>query len=292
MKRRVTLCAFAIACLLAFSLGGCGNSSADSSSSTSSSAASSSTSTASSAESSTASSSESTSSATDDPADDPAESDPADENASITTKLGPSPAWVANLPQAADAEQLFIVGGYDTSTAWCSMHEKDADGTWQMVMTTPGFIGQEGLGKTEEGDALTPVGTFTFDRAFGIAPDPGCAMTYTQVTDDLYWSGDHREGMKYNQMVSINDLPGFDTTNSEHLIEYTREYQYCLNISFNRDCIPGNGSAIFLHCLGPKHTFTGGCVAIPEDQMRVVMQHVRPGCVVVIDTLSNLGGSM
>ena len=213
-------------------------------------------------------------------------------SAATTTELGASPAWVSSLPEAAKADQLFIVAGYGPTTAWASMHEKDADGNWQMVMTTPAFIGRQGLGKTVEGDALTPIGTFTFDRAFGIAPDPGCQMTYTQVTDNLYWSGDHREGMRYNQMVDINELPGLDTASSEHLIDYTREYQYCLNISFNADCIPGNGSAIFLHCLGASHPFTGGCVAIPEEQMKVVMQHVEPGCTVIIDTMENLGATM
>lgn len=214
------------------------------------------------------------------------------ESAATTTLLGPSPSWVAKLPEAADAQQMVVVAGYEGTTAWVSMHERDESGNWQMVVTTPGFIGKLGIGKTVEGDALTPRGSFTFDRAFGIAPDPGCKMTYTQVTEDLYWSGDHREGMRYNQMVDIKDLPGLDTTRSEHLIDYTREYQYCLNISFNPDCVPGDGSAIFLHCMGAKRPYTAGCVAIPEAQMRVVMQHVEPGCAVVIDTLGNLGASL
>lgn len=34
-----------------------------------------------------------------------------------------------------------------------------------------------------------------------------------------------------------------------------------------------------------------GCIAIPENQMRFVMQHVDPDCVVVIDSFDNLGGS-
>ena len=45
---------------------------------------------------------------------------------------------------------------------------KNSDGTWQQIMTTPGFIGKNGLGKTKEGDGMTPVGTFHFDKAFGV----------------------------------------------------------------------------------------------------------------------------
>ncbi|MCR4657900.1 MAG: L,D-transpeptidase family protein [Lachnospiraceae bacterium] len=207
----------------------------------------------------------------------------------VTTMLSESPEWVVKLPQAEDAKQLFIVGNYEGTTAWVSMHEKDENGTWQMIMTTPGYIGKAGLGKTKEGDAMTPVGTYKFNAAFGIAPDPGCAIAYIQADDDTYWSGDGRDGMHYNEMVSIKDCPGLNTEDSERIVDYTRQYQYCLNIDYNKECVPGEGSAIFLHCLGPNKPYTGGCVAIPENQMKFVMQHVDPECVVVIDTLENLG---
>ncbi|SNU08868.1 L,D-peptidoglycan transpeptidase YkuD, ErfK/YbiS/YcfS/YnhG family [Lachnospiraceae bacterium] len=208
-----------------------------------------------------------------------------------TTMLGESPEWITKLPEAETASQLFVVANYEGTTAWVSLNEKDSNGKWQMIMSTPGFIGKAGLGKTKEGDAMTPVGTFGFNAAFGIAPDPGCAIPYTQVDDDIYWSGDQKDGMKYNEMVSIKDYPDLDTENSEHIIEYTRQYQYCLNIDYNKEGTPGLGSAIFLHCFGPYKPYTGGCVAIPENQMVVVMKNVKKDCVVVIDTLDNLGGS-
>ena len=199
-----------------------------------------------------------------------------------------SPEWVGKLPAAADAKQLFVVAGVGNTTAYVSMHEKDGDGNWKEIMTTPGYIGKAGLGKTKEGDGKTPVGTFRFTQAFGIADDVGCSMPYHKVTDDDYWSGDQRDGYKYNEMVSIKDFPDLDTDNSEHIVDYTSEYQYCLNISYNEEGETGAGSAIFLHCLGPYKPYTGGCVAIPKDQMIKVMQNVDENCVVVIDTLSNI----
>ena len=198
-----------------------------------------------------------------------------------------SPEWVTKLDAAEDAKQLFVVAGYERSTAWISMHEKDDSGNWKMIMTTPGFIGIEGLGKTKEGDGMTPVGTFRFNKAFGIADDPGCAIPYTKVDDDTYWSGDN--DINYNQMVSINDYPDLNKEDSEHILDYQYEYQYCLNISYNEDSTPHAGSAIFLHCFGNRKPRTGGCVAIPEEQMYFVMQHVDPDCVVVIDSMENLG---
>ena len=199
-----------------------------------------------------------------------------------------SPEWVGELEQAADAEQLFIVAGIGQTTAYVSMHQKDPDGNWKQIMTTPGYIGKKGLGKTQEGDAMTPVGTFHFTEAFGIADDPECAIDYYQVNEDDYWSGDQRDGYHYNEMVNINDYPDLDTENSEHIVDYEREYQYCLNISYNEEGIPGEGSAIFLHCLGPLKPYTGGCIALPKDQMILVMQNVQKDCVVVIDSLQTL----
>lgn len=209
-----------------------------------------------------------------------------------------SPDWVKALPQAKDENttQLFIVGGMgmDKTTATVSMHERDENGNWQQILSTPAFIGKEGMCKDEDHSeeiSMTPLGTYSFNKAFGIADDPGCAIEYTKVDENTYWSGDEREGMHYNEMVDIRDLPDLALENSEHITDYEYEYQYCLNISFNEDAVPGKGSAIFLHCMGSKKPYTGGCVAIPENIMKLVMQNVKQDCVVVIDTYENMGGT-
>ena len=92
-----------------------------------------------------------------------------------------SPEWVTKLDVAKGAKQLFVVAGYERSTAWISMHEKDDSGNWKMILSTPGFIGKEGLGKTKEGDGMTPVGAFSFNKAFGIADDPGIRSRYSSI---------------------------------------------------------------------------------------------------------------
>ena len=206
-----------------------------------------------------------------------------------------SPDWIGALDAAKDTDQMLVVAAFneEATDAWISLHEKQDDGSWHMVMTTPGFIGKNGLGKTREGDAKTPTGVFRFNRAFGIADDPGCAISYVKVDNDTYWSGDPREGYHYNELVNLKDLPGLDVESgdSEHIIDYIYHYQYCLNISYNEEGIPGDGSAIFLHCFGPAKPFTGGCVAIPEDHMKFVMQQVDENTAVVIDTFENLAGT-
>ena len=204
-----------------------------------------------------------------------------------------SPEWVGQLDAAKDANQLLLVAafGQDATAAWVSLHEKQSDGTWHMVMTTPGVIGRSGIGKTKEGDGKTPQGVYRFNCAFGIADDPGCKIPYTKVDNDHYWSGDYREGYHYNELVSLKDYPDLDVENCEHIIEYVYHYQYCLNISYNEEGVPGVGSGLFLHCFGPARPFTAGCVAIPEEHMKYVMQHVDEDTVVIVETYETLAGT-
>ena len=207
-----------------------------------------------------------------------------------------SPAWVTALPAAQDetVTQLFVVAGLgmDKTTATISMHRRNDAGNWEQILSTPGFVGLNGLCPDEdhrEGCAQTPIGIYRFNKAFGIAADPGCAIPYIQVDDNTYWSGDPER--QYNQMVDIRQVPELLMDDSEHIVDYEYQYQYCLNISFNEEGTPGRGSAIFLHCFGPLKPYTGGCVALPENLMKQVMQTVREDCVVIIDTLEGLGGS-
>lgn len=200
-----------------------------------------------------------------------------------------SPEFVGKLEQAKDAKQLFVVAGIGKTTAYVSMHQKDEEGNWKQILTSPGYIGKLGLNKTKEGDSKTPTGTYRFNYAFGIAPDPGCsAFEYQQVTEDDYWSGDQRKDHGYNTMVNIADIPDLKVDDSEHIVDYPVHYQYCMNISWNEDGEKGKGSAIFLHCLGPQKPYTGGCVALPMDKVITAMRNVDKDCVVVIDKIQNI----
>ncbi len=125
-----------------------------------------------------------------------------------------SPEWVTNLPEAQDenTKQLFLVGamGMDLTTATVSMHQRDESGKWKQILSSPAYVGKNGMIKDEdrvEGCGRTPLGTYRFTKAFGISDGPGCALPYVKVDKDIYRSGDPREGMHYNEMVNIKDCP-------------------------------------------------------------------------------------
>ena len=202
-----------------------------------------------------------------------------------------SPEWLRAIPEARNEQvkQLFVVScdGLNQTTATVTMHTRDQSGAWKQILETPAYVGRNGLcedSKHWEGCGQTPMGTYRFNKAFGIADDPGCSIPYVKVDGNMYWSGDMREGMHYNEMVNIWDYPDLDLTLSEHIVDAVYGYQYCMNISFNEEGTAGRGSAIFLHCIVPGKTSTGGCIAVPEDMMKLIMQRVQPDCVVLIYT--------
>ena len=206
-------------------------------------------------------------------------------NVSTDSMLEESPDFVSKLPEAEAANQIITVAAWQGVTAWIALHEKNEDGVWQVRMTSPGFVGFNGIGKTVEGDMKSPKGTFHLKGAFGLADDPGCGLPYTKCDEDYYWSGDTREGMHFNELVSLKDFPDLDTEKSEHISTYTRQYQYCLSIDYNSEGDPSKGYAIFFHCFGPKCPFTEGCISLPEAQMKCLLERVSPDCVVVINSM-------
>jgi L,D-peptidoglycan transpeptidase YkuD (ErfK/YbiS/YcfS/YnhG family) len=115
-----------------------------------------------------------------------------------------------------------------------------------------------------EGDGGTPLGVYTFGRAFGVADNPGSTLPYTKVTELDVWVDDSKS-KRYNQWATKDD-PNADWDSVEQLIEYPVAYKYSISINYNVDpVVPGNGSAIFFHCSTNKPT--AGCVSVPEAAM-------------------------
>ena len=191
--------------------------------------------------------------------------------------------WVSGLNISKSAKQLILVQA-DGTYADVSMHYKDADGNWSQIVSTTGRVGKNGIGKTKEGDGKTPIGVYSFIKAFGNASDPGCDISYTHCDSSYYWVDDS-DSRYYNQFVSTKNVKK-DWKSAEHISRVGASYNYVLALNYNKENKKGAGSAIFLHC-GTKST--AGCVAVPENVMKLIMKSVHKDCYIIIDYKSNIG---
>ena len=189
----------------------------------------------------------------------------------------------SGLKAAKTHNQLIFVSASGT-TATIAMVTRDADGTWSEDLCTSGYVGSAGVGETTEWNHRTPRGQFGFTYAFGILPNPGPKLSYTQVDDTYYWVDDVNSRY-YNQFVTTKTTPKA-WNSAEHIIEINPAYHYVLSLDYNPNCTPGVGSAIFLHCSTNRPT--GGCISVPEDQMITILKNVQPGCQIIIDSANGL----
>ena len=100
------------------------------------------------------------------------------------------------------------------------------------------------------------------------------------MTKYHYWCGDSSSEY-YNQLVDERIVDRKHTSADEYLINYGGVYNYCMFIDYNAEGVPNKGSCIFLHCQG-KNKYTGGCVAIPESNMKKIIQWAKPGAKIVV----------
>ena len=142
---------------------------------------------------------------------------------------------------------------------------------WKVVLgPTKAMVGDVGVGEGADGVHRTPVGTFTFDQAFGREPNPGTKMPYFQATKQDWWDED-ASSPTYNTHVRSAANPSGIT---ENLYDSGPVYDYAVNIAVNPQRIPGKVSGIFLHVT--DGTPTWGCVAIGREEMRSVLTWLDP----------------
>ena len=206
-----------------------------------------------------------------------------------TEELRPEPSFAAQLKVAEDLEQLIIVEAHsrDGIEATVTLHEKK-DGLWTESLNVDGYLGYGGIDKKKEGDGKTPTGLYNLSVAFGKKEDPGSLIPYTQIDEKYWWVGDYNS--KYFNQLCHQDMKGrdwkLDPAESEHLWDY-KGYNYCLFIEYNTEGEYKKGSCIFLHCIGQKLE-TLGCIAVAEEDMIFILQHLREGAKILIDTAENL----
>lgn len=115
---------------------------------------------------------------------------------------------------------------------------------------------------------MTPHGVFGLCYAFGTEPDPGTRLRYIHITDSMYFVDDINS-KHYNTLVDTEKTAA-DFKTAEQMTDYPGLYDYGLVTDCNSACVPGLGSAIFLHCTDDVRRPTRGCVAIKKPLMLMI----------------------
>jgi L,D-peptidoglycan transpeptidase YkuD (ErfK/YbiS/YcfS/YnhG family) len=188
--------------------------------------------------------------------------------------------WFA--PGVGNATQVISVVGVGGSDAKVDVYERTAAG-WQAVAAgIPAHVGAAGMApETHDGQMLTPMGIFSLDFAFGTAPNPGGGLQYVQVGPDHWWDGDMKSPTYNTMQVCKKAQCPFDTNPSsgtENL--QIPQYKHAVVMGVNKQRVPGNGGAFFLHTTdgGP----TAGCVAIDDVSLVEIMKWLRPGALIAV----------
>lgn len=197
--------------------------------------------------------------------------------AALEPGITPGPAVVDgviqphNLTGAEGADQLIVVVG----TGGCNAdtyYYKKGDDTWNLVWKEASIVGRGGItSEKAEGDGRTPAGTYGFTMAFGLKDDPGSVLPYHKIVKGDYWVDDSASAY-YNKLVNTSTTPR--TWNSaENLAAASPYYDYALALDYNQDCVPGKGSAIFLHCFtASADNGSAGCIRLPEARAKELVQ--------------------
>lgn len=153
---------------------------------------------------------------------------------------------------------------------------------WQHMWTELGYVGSKGITEDKkEGDKATPAGVYSFDLAFGLLEDPGSVLPYHQIVQGDIWVDDPASAY-YNRLVNTSSVSK-DWVSGENLIQASPYYNYALNLTYNADCVPGEGSAIFLHCfMDSSYKGSSGCICLPQERMEELIKNVTSDTKIVI----------
>ena len=112
-------------------------------------------------------------------------------------------------------------------------------------------------------------------------------MPYIKVNDTVWWNCDLKSS-EYNTMINTDNYhKDFNKSQSEHIIDQEKGYEYIININYNPERIAPRGFAIFFHGFTDNY-FTEGCVAIPQENLKKFITMADENSVIIIDELKNI----
>jgi L,D-peptidoglycan transpeptidase YkuD (ErfK/YbiS/YcfS/YnhG family) len=187
--------------------------------------------------------------------------------ASVKTST-PTPTQAAVLPddpagnpQNQPVTQAIVVIAPEGSTRTSVQFYDCNTGSWVLKDEISGYVGKNGCTDDKhEGDGKTPKGIFYLGFAFG-TEKPATGLDFKMITNESCWVDDPGS-QYYNTWQEGNK--GWKS--AEKLYSSPTAYHYAVAVRYNVGCVPGKGSAIFLHCSMGKPTT--GCVSISVDELK------------------------
>ncbi len=155
-----------------------------------------------------------------------------------------------------DTTQLIVVvvdGNYDKMY----LMEKQENGMWQVAYGPFDVqLGENGLGKEQEGDGKSPEGLYELGYAFGEGDAPvGTIWPWRTSEDGDLWIEDSNSKY-YNMFVQEESIEDADWKNYSNI--NIAAFARAVEIRYNSDRVSGVGSAIFLHIwISPKRDTNG-----------------------------------
>jgi hypothetical protein len=191
---------------------------------------------------------------------------------------------VEQLAVSKTANHIILIVGHKNNKNKVTVNDyiKSSDGTWTKNWYVGGIAGTNGIStQKSEGDKKTPEGVFNAMFAFGLKDNPGSILDYRKIGDGDYWVDDSNSSY-YNKWVNISNV-NKDWNSAENLKSASPFYNYALALNYNTEAIPGKGSAIFIHCTKTDNdTSSAGCIRIPEEYMKKLVQTVDSNTKIVI----------
>lgn len=174
-------------------------------------------------------------------------------------------------------EQLLVVYNYQPenySAIFVALEKKDENWVLKFDPVEVG-VGKNGfappLAKLE-GDGKSPTGIFRLGKLYSYEKQLNTLLENQQTTPDDKWIDDPNS-KDYNTYIIGNT----SAKTYENLLLNNDAYKYCMVIEYNTNpIIKGKGSAIFFHLGVKKPYFTAGCVAIDEDNMKLIVNWLDP----------------
>lgn len=186
--------------------------------------------------------------------------------------------WFAG--QVGNATQVISVVGVGDSNALVDVYERGPSGWRAVAAAIPAKVGEKGMSADHyEGSMMTPMGIYSLDFAFGTQPNPGGGLEYVQVGPEHWWDGDVNSPTYNTMQVCEASRCPFSTSGGSENLDIP-QYAHAVVMGVNKQRIPGEGSAFFLHSTdgGP----TAGCVAIDDGMLVKLIRWLRPGALIAL----------